>query len=55
MQATITFLKTGKTQTLEISEVWYNKEKIVLLQENGGFTSFFHGDAVEIKIVKNAE
>jgi hypothetical protein len=26
-----------------------------LLQENGGFTSFFHGDAVEIKIVKNAE
>lgn len=48
--ATITFLKTGKIQTLKISEVFYTYEKIVLIEENGGFTSFFHGEPVEIKI-----
>ena len=50
MQAIIKFLNTGKTQTLEVSEILYTAEKIVLFQENGGFTSFFHGDKVEVEI-----
>lgn len=51
MKAKITYIKTGAVQELEIAEIYYSAEKIVLIQSNGGFTSFFHGDAVQIEIV----
>jgi hypothetical protein len=53
MKAKITFIKTGKTQEMEIAEIYYSAEKIVLIHANGGFTIFFHGDKVKIEITKN--
>lgn len=49
MKATITYLKTGKVETLEITEVFYSQDKIVLFTKSG-FHSFFHGDPVTIEI-----
>jgi hypothetical protein len=52
MKANILYLNTGKDETFEISEMIYTPEKIILFRADGGFTTFYHGDAVEIKIVK---
>lgn len=53
MTAKIKYKKTGKTQEIEITEVFYTSEKIVLFSEKG-FASYFHGiDNVEIEIKKN--
>lgn len=52
MKATITYLRTNKVETIEISEVFYTNEKIVLFLPNGGFRSFYHleyGVKIEIK------
>ncbi len=49
MQIKITYLKTGSTEVIEVESIMYNSEKIVLIKDNGSFSSYFHGDKVVIE------
>lgn len=53
MKAIITYLNTGKTQTVEITGVEYRQSVIILDLKNGGFYSFRPADNVEIVIEKD--